>query len=80
MESHSVIITSPFLSRIKLNPHQEYNRWRPNEGDGCGEFPLVASTVASSLLVCILSQPQLLHSPLRHLQNSKQTAQLRQNH
>lgn len=63
-----------FIFSIRLNHHQEYDRWRPDEGDGCGELPLVAPAVASSLLICILSKPQLLHTPLCHLENSRETA------
>lgn len=49
--------------------HQEYNRRSPDERDGCGELPFIASTVASSLPISILSQSQLLHTPLCHLQH-----------
>lgn len=51
----------------KFVPYQEYNRWGPYKGNGSGEFPLVSSTVASSLLISVLCQSQLLHSPLGHL-------------
>ncbi|KAA8589441.1 hypothetical protein FQN60_012806, partial [Etheostoma spectabile] len=50
----------------------EYNRWSPNEGDGSGEFSLVASAVASSLPLSVLRQSQLLYAPLRHLKDSRE--------
>lgn len=59
----------PFSS---FEPHQEYNRGSPNEGDGSGEFPFVASAVASGLPLSVLRQPQLLHPPLRHLQDNRE--------
>lgn len=60
----------------KFVSHQEYNRWSPDEGDGSGEFSLVASAVASSLPLSVLGQSQLLHAPLRHLQDSREGALL----
>lgn len=57
----------------KFNPHQENDRRSPDEGESSGEFPLVASTVASSLPLSVLGQSQLLHPPLSHLKDSRET-------
>lgn len=54
-------------------PHQEYDRWSPDESDGSGEFPLVASTVSSSLTLSVMGQSELLHTPLRHLRDNRQS-------
>lgn len=54
----------------EILPHQEYDRRSPDESNGSGEFPLVASAVSSGLPLSVLGQSELLHAPLCHLQDN----------
>ena len=40
--------------------YHEDERWVANEGNGCGEFSLVAPTVGAGQLVSVLGQPQFV--------------------
>lgn len=64
-------------SRNYFVSHQEYNRWSAEESDCSGQFSLVAPAVASSLLLSVLGQSQLLQPPPCHLHNSRSPPSLR---
>ncbi|TNN47922.1 hypothetical protein EYF80_041865 [Liparis tanakae] len=44
---------------------------RPDERDGRGQLPLVAAAVAARLALGVLAEAELLHAPLRHLQDGR---------
>lgn len=70
MQKHKTLFGDTQKAMGDFLPHQEYDRRSPDEGDGSGEFPLVASAVSSSLPLRVLGQSELLYAPLRHLQDN----------
>lgn len=48
-------------------PHQQHQDRATDHGNGCGEFPSVASTVGPSTPICIFWETQLLDGPLCNL-------------
>lgn len=54
-------------------PHQQHQRWAADQGDGCGEFSLIAPTVGASQAVRIERQAQALNTPVCHLGKRKES-------
>lgn len=70
MQKNKTLLSDTQKAMGDFLSHQEYDRWSSDEGDGSGEFPLVASAVSSSLPLSVLGQSELLYAPLRHLQDN----------
>ena len=54
-------------------PHQQHQWWAAYERNGCGELPLISSTVGASQAVCIERQAQALNTPVCHLGRRKKS-------
>lgn len=54
-------------------PHQQHQRRAADQGNGCGEFPLVAPTVGACQAVRIEREAQALNTPVCHLGKRKKS-------
>lgn len=54
-------------------PHQQHQRWAAYQGNGCGEFALIAPTVGADQAVCVERQAQALNTPLCNLEERKES-------
>lgn len=74
---HSVPTLGSAYPHRSRAPHQQHQRWAADQGNGCGEFPLIAPTVGAGQAVPIERQAQALNTPVCHLGKRKTSKHLR---